>query len=126
METPLGRVRGLGASGTGAEHWWHERMTSVSTFLLFVWLFVSLLRLPSLDYRTMSEWLASPLGAVPMLLLIVSTFWHLKDGLRVVVEDYVHDEGSKFFWLLLINFASVLGAALAIFSVLGIAFGGEG
>ena len=46
-----------------------------------------------------------------MLLLIVSTFWHLKLGLQVVVEDYVHDEGSKFFWIVLVNFASVVRAA---------------
>ena len=97
METPLGKVRGLGASGEGADHWWLERLTSLSTFLLFIWFGVSLLRLPALDHRTITEWLAEPLVAVPMLLLVVSTFWHLKLGLQVVVEDYVHEAGSKFF-----------------------------
>lgn len=126
METPLGQVHGLGPAGAVAHHWWQERMTSVATFLLFVWLGVSLLRLPSLDHRTISEWLSGPLGAVPMLLLIVSTFWHLKSGLQVVVEDYVHDEGSKLFWILLINFLAIFGAALALFAVLGIAFAGNG
>ena len=87
METPLGRVRGLGSARSGAKHWWHERLTSVSTLILLVWLAVSLLRLPDLGYRTLTEWLAAPLAAVPMLLLIVSIFWHLSSGLRVVVED---------------------------------------
>ncbi|MGZ8312247.1 MAG: succinate dehydrogenase, hydrophobic membrane anchor protein [Allosphingosinicella sp.] len=125
METPLGRVRGLGASGDGAEHWWHERLTSISTFLLLIWLIVSLLRLPALDFATVVEWLSEPLAAVPMLLLIVSTFWHLKHGLQVIVEDYVHDEGGKFFWIMLINFGAILGAALALFSVLRIALAGS-
>ena len=123
METPLGRVRGLGASGEGADHWWLERLTSLSTFLLFIWFGVSLLRLPALDHRTITEWLAEPLVAVPMLLLIISTFWHLKLGLQVVVEDYVHDAGSKFFSLVLVNFASVFAGALALFAVLKIALG---
>jgi succinate dehydrogenase / fumarate reductase membrane anchor subunit len=125
METPLGRVRGLGASGEGAHHWWQERLTSIAVFLLSVWLIVSLLRLPALDHRTVTEWLAEPLAAVPMLLLIFVTFWHSKLGLQVVVEDYVHEEGDKLFWIVLINFLAVLGGALAMFSVLKIAFAGD-
>jgi succinate dehydrogenase / fumarate reductase membrane anchor subunit len=57
-----------------------------------------------------------------MLLLILVTFRHLRDGLQVVVDDYVHDEGNRFFTLLLLNFACAAGAALALFSVLRIAF----
>lgn len=118
-------VRGLGAAGAGAHHWWLERLTSVATLLLFVWLIVSLLLLPSLNHKAMTEWLRSPLAAVPMLLLILSTFWHLKLGLQVVIEDYVHDEGNKFFSLLLLNFAAVAAATLALFSVLKIALTGD-
>ena len=124
METPIARVRGLGSAQAGAHHWWLERLTSVSTLLLFVWLIVSLLRLPSLDHRGVMEWLATPLAAVPMLLLIVSTFWHLKLGLQVVIEDYVHDEGNHFFAIMLVNFLVIIGAAFAIFAVLKIALGG--
>jgi succinate dehydrogenase / fumarate reductase membrane anchor subunit len=125
MESPLGRVRGLGSARSGAHHWWLERLTSVSTLLLFVWFVVSLLRLPALDHETVTEWLRSPLAAVPMLLLIVSTFWHLKLGLQVVIEDYVHEEGVKLFSILVLNFFTIAGAALAFFAVLKIAFGGD-
>jgi len=124
MRTSLGRVRGLGSARSGATHWWHERLTSVSTLILLVWFFVSLLRLPDYSYATVTQWLAAPLAAVPMLLLILSVFWHLAAGLRVVVEDYVHEEGGKLFWLVAINFASLFAAALSIFAVLRIAFGG--
>ena len=124
MRTSLGRVRGLGSARSGATHWWHERLTSVSTLILLVWFFVSLLRLPDFSHQTLTEWLAAPLAAVPMLLLIVSVFWHLSSGLRVVVEDYVHEEGGKLFWLVAINFASLFAAALSIFAVLRIAVGG--
>ena len=121
LETPAARVRGTGAAGHGAGHWWHERLSSVAVLLLFVWLIVSLLRLPALDHRGITEWLRDPLAAVPMLLLVLATFWHLKMGLQVIVEDYVHDEGNRFLCVLLIGFASVLGAGFALFAVLKIA-----
>jgi succinate dehydrogenase / fumarate reductase membrane anchor subunit len=123
METPLARARGLGAAGHGAGHWWHERLSSVACLLLYVWLLVSLLRLPALDHRGVTEWLRDPLAAVPMLLLVAATFWHLAMGLKVIVEDYVHDEGNRFLSLLLIDFAAALGAAFALFAVLRIALG---
>lgn len=123
METPLGRVRGLGSAKSGTHGWWLERLTSVSTFLLFVWFLVSLLRLPGLDHKTVVDWLGSPVNAVAMLLLIVSTFWHIKLGMQVVIEDYVHQEGNKIFLLLILNFFTIGAAALAIFSILKIAFG---
>jgi succinate dehydrogenase / fumarate reductase, membrane anchor subunit len=121
----IGRVRGLGSAKSGAHHWWLERLTSVSTLLLTIWLLVALLRLPNLDYETIIGWLQSPLAAVPMLLFIVSTFWHSKLGLQVVIEDYVHEEGWKFFSITLLNFFIVALGATAFFSVLKIAFTGE-
>jgi succinate dehydrogenase / fumarate reductase membrane anchor subunit len=123
LETPLARVRGLGSAREGAEHWWHERLSSVAVLLLFVWLAVSLLRLPALDHRGVTEWLRDPLAAVPMLLLVGATFWHLQMGLKVIVEDYVHDEGNRFLAVLVLNFAAVAGAAFALFAVLKIALG---
>ncbi|HEY5712876.1 MAG TPA: succinate dehydrogenase, hydrophobic membrane anchor protein [Allosphingosinicella sp.] len=124
METPLSQVRGLGASGEGAKHWGLERATAASSLILLVWLGVSLLRLPDLSYLTVTSWMRSTLVAVPMLLLIFSVFWHLKSGLQVIVEDYVHEEGSKLLWIMVINFLSVFGAAIALFAVLRIAFAG--
>jgi succinate dehydrogenase / fumarate reductase membrane anchor subunit len=125
METPLARVRGLGSAKSGAHHWWLERLTSVSTLVLFIWFIVSLLRLPSLEHDIVTSWLAAPLVAVPMLLLIVSTFWHLKLGLQVVIEDYVHEDGLRLFSITLLNFFAIALGALAFFSVLKIAFGGD-
>lgn len=121
METPIARVRGLGSAREGAEHWWGERATSIAALVLYAWLIVSLFRLGRLDYATVREWLADPWAAVPMILLVIVTFRHLRDGLQVSIDDYVHDEGNRFFLLLLLNFASAAGAALALFSILRIA-----
>lgn len=123
METPLGRVRGLGSARSGAHHWWLERLTSVSTLLLAAWLLASLLMLPDLAHETVTRWLRGPVNATLMLLFIISTFWHLKLGMQVVWEDYIHDE-VKVVAITLTNFLTIAGGALAIFSVLRIAFGG--
>lgn len=123
METPLGRVRGLGPARHGAHDWWAVRLNSVALLVLYAWLAVSLLLLPSLDRTTVVEWLADPLAAVPMALLVAATFWHVQKGLREVVDDYVHDEG-KVFWLVLLTFFTLGGGALGVFAVLKIAFGG--
>jgi succinate dehydrogenase / fumarate reductase membrane anchor subunit len=125
-ETALARVRGHGSAREGAEHWWHERVSSLAALLLWVWFAVSLLRLPAYDRATVADWLSSPLTAVPMALLVIVTFWHLAMGMRVIVEDYVHDEGSKIFTLVLINFAAILGASFALFAVLKLALAAMG
>jgi succinate dehydrogenase / fumarate reductase membrane anchor subunit len=124
LETAAARVRGLGAAGEGAREWWHERLSSVALLVLLVWLAVSFVRLPDLSYATIGEWLKSPWAAVPMILLVLATFWHSRLGLKVIVDDYVHDQANRFLLLILVDFALAVGAALALFSVLSIALGG--
>lgn len=124
--TGLGRVRGLGSAKQGAHHWWMQRVTAAGNLLLVTWFVISLVRLPSLDYAVVTAWLSSPLVAVALILMIANLFYHFRLGLQVVIEDYVHNEASKFGLLILLNFGVVGGAALAIFSVVRIAFAGAG
>lgn len=126
METPLAKVRGLGSSGHGGAEWWQVRLNSVALLLLSVWLVASLLRLPQLDYATMTEWLRDPLAAAPMLLLIVTTFWHIQHGLREIIDDYAHTEGGRVLWITLLAFFVYGGGVFAAFCVLKIALGGTG
>ena len=122
--TELGRVRGLGSARGGTHHWINQRITAVGNLVLITWLMVSALRLPGLDYGTVSTWLSAPIVAVPMMLMLVSIFWHLRLGLQVLIEDYVHDDALKFGAILLLNFYAIGGAALGIFAVAKIAFTG--
>jgi succinate dehydrogenase / fumarate reductase, membrane anchor subunit len=121
--TPLGRVRGLGSAGHGGEHWLTERVTSIALLMLGTWLLASLLFLPQLDQRTIVEWLRAPSGAVPMALLIIIGFKHGLDGVKVVVDDYVHEAGNNFVVNTLMLFLAVGGAALALYALARIAFG---
>ena len=121
--TPLGKVRGLGASGEGGHHWLEERFTSVALVLLSLWLIFSILMLPVLDYATLKEWLGSAWGAVPMALLIVAAFRHGLEGLKVAVDDYVHDEGNRIGVHFALNMAAIAGASIALFALAKIVFG---
>jgi len=124
--TPLGQVRGTGSAQHGAEHWMRERLTSAALLLLGLWLLLSLLLLPTLDRLTLTEWLRSPSGAVPMALLIVTAFIHAVDGLKTVVDDYVHDEGSRLLLHGILTFAGIGAGSVALFSLAKIAFGAAG
>ncbi len=122
--TGLGRVRGLGSAKHGGAHWVLHRMTAVGNLLLLPWLLISLVRLPTYDYTTVTTWLAQPMAAVPMMLLIISVFWHFRIGLQVVIEDYVHEEGTKFASLTALTFYTLGTAAFALFAIAKIALTG--
>ena len=121
--TPLGKVRGLGAAGHGGGHWIEERFYSVALVLLSLWLLFSLMMLPALDRATLVEWLRAPAGAVPMALFILAAFKHGLDGIKVFVDDYVHDGGNLFATHLILTMAAVAGSALSMFALAKIGFG---
>ena len=124
--TPLGRVCGLGSAREGGEHWLTERVTSIALLLLGTWLIASLLLLPDLGRQTLIEWLRAPSAAVPMALLVVVGFRHALDGMKVVVDDYVHQPGDNFGMNTLLLFLAVGGGAIALYALGMIVFGSVG
>lgn len=120
--TDLGRVRGLGAAKDGVHHWWLQRVTAVANIVLMLWFIFSLVRLPALDYSSVTLWLRQPVAAVPMLLLIVSVFWHFRLGVQVLIEDYAHGP-ARIIAMLAFSFYTLAGAAAAVFAVFKIALG---
>lgn len=122
--TNLGRARGLGSAKHGVGHWISERVSSIALVPLVLWAVWSALRLAASGYDGAVAWLASPINAVLMSLLLLVGFWHMHAGLRVVVEDYIHKPVSKSVLLVLNLFVCILFGAVAIFSVLKVAFTG--
>ena len=121
--TSLGKVEGLGSSKHGGHHWLEERFTSVALVLLSLWLIFSLIMLPVYDRQMFGEWLRSPWGAVPMALFVVTAFKHGVDGLKVAVDDYVHDEGNRIAIHFALSMLGIAGAAVSLFALAKIAFG---
>jgi succinate dehydrogenase / fumarate reductase membrane anchor subunit len=121
--TPLGKVRGTGSAHQGGDHWLHERLVSAALLFLSLWLVASLLLLPQIDRNTLVEWLSQPSGAIPMALFVIAAFDHAIDGLKVAIDDYVHDGASRLLATGFVRFAGIGGMALALFSLAKIAFG---
>jgi len=114
-------VLGLGSAGEGAAHWWSQRVTSVALVPLGLWFVFSLVRLPDLGYVTVAAWMAAPVNAVLLALLLGTTIYHSMLGVQVVVEDYVTHHGLKILTMLLLQFIHIVLAALGLFAVLRIA-----
>jgi succinate dehydrogenase / fumarate reductase membrane anchor subunit len=122
--TRIGKVRGLGSARSGTHHWIAQRFTAIGNALLVSWLVASLVMLPAHDHAAITGWLAQPIVAIPMMLMIVNVFYHIRLGLQVLIEDYVHDNGLKFAVITLLNFYAIGAAAIGLFSVAKIAFSG--
>lgn len=121
--TPLGKVRGLGSAHHGGQHWLEERFTSVALVILSFWLLFALAMLPDFSLATMREWLKSGWAAVPLALFVIAAFKHGVDGLKVVIDDYVHDEGNRVALSMLLSMAGIAGAAAALFALAKFVFG---
>ncbi|MCO5135086.1 MAG: succinate dehydrogenase, hydrophobic membrane anchor protein [Phyllobacteriaceae bacterium] len=123
MRTPLGKVRGLGSAKEGTEHFWRQRLTAVANIpLLFgLWLVISLVGAP---YGEVRATLASPLVAIFIALFSISVLYHMRLGMQVVIEDYVHGELRKIVLIMLNTFFVFFSGALVAFAVFKLAFGG--
>lgn len=122
--TSIGRVRGLGSAKTGPHHWLLQRFTAIGNLLLVLWFAASLLMLPNFSYATVIEWIARPVSATAVALLIVSTFWHARLGMQVMIEDYVHEHANKFACIAGLNLIAFAGAGFGLFCVIRLALGG--
>ena len=122
--TPLSRARGMGAAGHGAGHWLSERVSSLALIPLVLWIAYAALQIAGAGYDGALEWVRNPINAVLLVLLLAIGFAHMHAGMRVVVEDYIERVSTRAVLLVLNLFVCVLGAALAVFSVLKVALSG--
>lgn len=122
--TSIGRVRGLGSAHSGAGTWLNERLTGVASMIVSLYLLFSLLMLPNYNYLTVHAWISHPIPATATILFVFVNFWHARAGMLVVIEDYIHEHGSKFALVTLLNFTAFASAAFGILSVVRLALGG--
>jgi len=123
LRSPLGRALGLGAAGNGTQHWWQQRVTAVALALLGAWFAVCMVGADLADHAALTGWIARPLNAGLLLLLLLTAAWHSLLGTRVVVEDYVKG-ALKVPLLLALQFVHAIAAVVGVVAVLQIAIGG--
>jgi succinate dehydrogenase / fumarate reductase, membrane anchor subunit len=123
LRSDIGRVRGLGSAKSGTHHWWAQRVSAIGLVLLGLWLLASLASGVAGSYEAVIGWVRQPLVSVLLLLTVATVFYHLRLGLQVVIEDYVHAPANKLAASIALNFLSIAGGVAGLFAVLKIAFG---
>jgi len=124
MRTPLGKVRGLGSAKEGTDHFWRQRLTAVANvplLLFFIWIVVSLNGAP---HAEVASTLSNPFVALVLLAVIFSVCYHMKLGMQVIIEDYIHSEGMKVICVIWNVFFCSAIALICVFAVLKLGFGG--
>ena len=123
MRTPLGRVRNLGASHSGTSDFWRQRITAVAMALLMVPVVVVVMMLLGRNQAGAKLILGSLPAAIILILFIIASTWHMKIGMQVVIEDYVHSEKVKLVAIMANNFFSFAVALASIYAIFKLSSG---
>ena len=123
MKTPLKRVRSLGSAKEGTDHFWKQRVTAVANVVLAIGLVWLVTQVQGADHASAKAMLGNPFVALLLLLLVLSGTYHMRLGLPVIIEDYIHAELSKMALLMLNTFFAVVIAIACIWAVLKLSFG---
>jgi succinate dehydrogenase / fumarate reductase membrane anchor subunit len=123
MRTPLGRVRNLGASHSGTSDFWRQRLTAVAMTLLIIPVIVIVLMLVGSNQAGAKLIIGSLPVAIILILFIIASAWHMKIGMQVVIEDYMHSEKLKLAAIVANNFFSFAVALASIYAILKLSSG---
>lgn len=123
LRTPLSKARGLGSARSGTEHWWLERVTSLASIPLSIFLVIFIVANLGATRAEMIASAGHPAIAVLLALSLFTLLWHMQLGMRVIVEDYMHGHGAKLVLLILNNFFCVLLGAVALYAIARMSFG---
>jgi succinate dehydrogenase / fumarate reductase, membrane anchor subunit len=123
IRTPLGRVRGFGAARSGTGHFWLQRVTAIANIPLTIAAVVIMIMLLGRNQPAVAQILGSPPVAITMLLFIASIMTHMRIGMQVIIEDYVHDDIAKLGLLIANNFFVAAVGLTAAFGILKLSFG---
>ena len=124
LSTPMARVRGLGAAKSGTDHFWKSRVTAVANVPLTLCFVVIVMMLAKRDYAGAMALVGNPLVGILLLLFIGSAVVHMRLGMQVIIEDYVHSEGSKIVLLMLNTFFAIAVGLASAYAILKIGFAG--
>lgn len=123
LRTPLNKVRLYGSARSGTEHFWHQRLTSIANIPLTIFLLWLAISLSGASHSEVVTTIKHPLIAFGLIAVIISFSWHMRLGMQIVIEDYVHGDGRKLLLVVLNNLFCSMIALMSIFAILKISFG---
>lgn len=119
LQHPTKLARGLGSAHDGVGHWWAQRVTAVAMIPLGTWIVYMLIAMMRVGQANhVKTWLADPLAAFPLALMLSLMFYHAKLGLQVVIEDYFHSPRWKYSLLIMNTLICLAGASMSILAIL--------
>lgn len=124
FRTPLAVVRGLGSAREGTEHFWRQRLTAVANVPLVLFFVGLMVALNGASHAQVVATLANPFVTIVMLLALASMLYHMKLGMQVVIEDYVHSEPLRTILIIFNIFFPLVAGLVSAFALLRISFGG--
>lgn len=123
MRTPMARVRSLGSAKSGTTDFWRQRLSALAMVLLVVPVIVVVMMLVGRNQAGAAQILGSPAIALVLLLFVIASAWHMKIGMQVVIEDYIHSENLKLALVAANNFFSIAVALASIYAILKLSSG---
>lgn len=118
------RVEGTGSAHHGAGTWIKERVSSLILIPLTGWGFWAASSLSGGGFDGISRWMHSPVDAAVLGVTILVSLYHMRLGLKVVIEDYVHKPFGRGGLLLLNTLFCLALAVIAIVSIVKVALPG--
>lgn len=124
MRTPLARIRGLGSAREGTGQFWAQRLTAVALIPLVLFFLVLLISLNGADFATVRTALVNPFVALMFVLMLVAGLYHMRIGMQIIIEDYIHSEGSKIALIMLNTFFAIVVGVASVYALVKLALGG--
>ena len=123
MRTPLGKVRGLGSARDGTHHWWMQRVTAIANLPLMIFFIIFIIAHLGSGRAELVAAIANPMIAILLSLTMISVLWHMRLGLQVVIEDYMHGAATKLAAILANTFFTAALGVAALYAILKMSFG---
>ena len=123
IRTPLARVRGFGAARSGTGAFWHQRVSAVANVPLTIAALVIMIMLLGRNQAAAAQILGSPLVTIIMLLFVGSITIHMRIGMQVIIEDYVHHDPLKLILVLGNTFFAIIVGLASVYGILKLSFG---
>jgi succinate dehydrogenase / fumarate reductase, membrane anchor subunit len=123
MKTPFSRVHGLGTAHSGTGHFWMQRLTGIANLPLIVAFLAVIISLVGSSQASVIATLSNPFVAMILLAALISVLIHMRIGMQVIIEDYVHTELKKIVLLMANTFFTLAVGIAAVYAILKINFG---